>query len=480
MYKLYRTSEEHKLPHSPQPENNKGIIYVNNVFSPKYTPLKTKKTTQLPKDSASKSPEIYLSSTKLKPTDLESNFQFEINNALVSSNSTSPVIDITEVSVEGLQLHKSSQLKEIEAENGIINSLSTNSYNSIFVHSTISIDTITTDILNENPCLNHLKEGISTKNIVVSVGDNLNDYPALKDSHSSAQKSHTDIVEMAVNDIHAKFDAPLQSSSNLESTIDVSPLDIPKPQKDSSVTVSQPDLNKQPTHLQIERNQDVSKSSTTPRSVKNQHSSDSSPIGRNKIPSFGVYQGINSNFQSYVQSSASIGPMKPNQNLFEVSYDANKNNLNTNTSQTNDSSHTVNESKSDSPDATQPKQQKALKKKSYYYKPIHKYALNNLYRKPSSSSSSPEIIKTSASHFPNVKILPSKQVPTNRQESSTNCSKVKDVDYAAELKHCNQQELHFRLLLQKMNNAALREEMLLVPRTLPPRIVSIAEDISSR
>ena len=503
---MYKTFEEQKLPNSPQPENNNGIIYVNNVYSPKYTPLKAKRTTLLPKDSTSKNTETTL-------TVSPSNFELASKEALVGDNSSSPVIDITEVSVEGLQLYNAPQHKEIHANKCTENLSNNNSYNSISFRSRISFDTkATPDSSARNVYSNHLTCGVSTGDTNVDTGNgkigsdcnnlhkdaHYSNVPSRLESNSDKASINNDNFlpinsSSMTNDVHVQKDAYLSQirpspppPANGASSPESAPphLDIHKPAHtakiESSYTAPQHDINQRATasiqtDRTVDKNQDLKKTFKFEKTINFKIDKPFDPVQVERstaTPPSDAHQERRSSTQTSKETNANINNYSSND----------ESNFNFN-SQTPKSSNTNNvPSKNDPPDAKPIEQKKPLKKSSYYYKPLHKYALNSLYRRPSSSSSSPEFIKSSSplsSSHPHSKRLSPESLPTTKNENSK-YSKGKDVDYAAELKHCNQKELHFRLLLQKMNNAALREEMLLPPRTLPPRIVIIAEDISSR
>eukprot|EP01036_Dinobryon_divergens_P030061 gene30061-39254_t len=490
---MYKTFDEQKLPNSPQPENN-GIIYVNNVFSPKYTPLKAKKTWQFPKDSASKNTDVSLTVSPSNIAIFESNS--EMKEVLISDNVSSPVIDITEVSVEGLQLQKSPQLKEIQTMDAAENFSKINSYNSIFFRSTMSFDTKALPGLSiENVYPNHLAHG-------VSMGDT--------DEVENGENNRSDHITTLNKVTHPNVSSRLESSSDTA----IINYNFPQTQSSSRTVATDDDM-----HLHNDTNPSTTANGISPESappylgihkpttnsVKIESSKVVSTHELNKRPSTTIHieppkierrffnqpvdpvhletASSNTPSDSHQERRSSIKTKETTDNTNTFSSDAaTVESSYTFNSQTHTNSNAVNVPKNDPPDAKPAEQKKPLKKSNYYYKPMHKYALNSLYRRPSSStSSSPEFIKSSPPlSRPYINRLSTEPTPTTINGSSKFTKGGRDVDYAAELKHCNQKELHFRLLLQKMNNAALREEMLLPPRTLPSRIVIIAEDISSR
>jgi hypothetical protein len=110
----------------------------------------------------------------------------------------------------------------------------------------------------------------------------------------------------------------------------------------------------------------------------------------------------------------------------------------------------------------------AQRKSTYYYKPIHKYALNDLYRKPPPSQKSES------------KRLYSKTLQQTKAVRSNTSADSLQQHYEEELRHCSQNELYFKLSLGHATNCSLRLAFHLPPRYLPLAIDSIVESVSTR
>ena len=125
-----------------------------------------------------------------------------------------------------------------------------------------------------------------------------------------------------------------------------------------------------------------------------------------------------------------------------------------------------------------PKSQQWLtvKKKGYYYKPKHKYSSNNLYKRPPIAVN---LLSKTNSKSPEKNEF----IDFDRLEKGVNNNydlKISESLYLEELRHCSQSELYFKLLLNKTNNASLRESMALSIRHLPPRIAAIVDAVATR